>query len=47
MPTHTTTFQFHLINNTLAAYSFPYYFHVEPTLLLGGVIGPFHFVTNG
>jgi hypothetical protein len=46
IPTHTTRFQFHLVDNSLGVYRFPYYFHVEPALLLGGAIGPFSFVLN-
>jgi hypothetical protein len=45
-PTHTTTFQFHLMDGSLAAYSFPYYFHVEPALLFGGGFGRVSFVVN-
>ena len=47
LPTHTVVFQFHLADGvTLARYVFPYYFHVEPTLILGGSFGPFAFVVN-
>jgi hypothetical protein len=46
IPTHTTRFQFHLVDNSLGVYRFPYYFHVEPALLLGGAIGRFSFVLN-
>ena len=47
LPTHTVIFQFHLADGfTLARYVFPYYFHVEPTAILGGRWGPFAFVVN-
>lgn len=46
IPTHTTTFQFHLVDGSLGAYVLPYYFHIEPTLLLGGAWGPVSFVMN-
>jgi hypothetical protein len=45
-PTHTTVFQFHLADLSLGQYRFPYYFHIEPTLILGGSIGPIAFVVN-
>jgi hypothetical protein len=46
IPTHTTRFQFHLVDGTLGVYRFPYYFHLEPSLLLGGAVGPLSFVIN-
>ncbi|HVZ73640.1 MAG TPA: hypothetical protein VHJ20_14775 [Polyangia bacterium] len=46
LPTHTTRFDFHLIDGSTAAYAFPYYFHLEPTAILGGVLGRFLFVVN-
>jgi len=46
IPTHTTRFQFHLADNSLGVYSFPYYFHIEPSVLLGGGVGDFSFVVN-
>jgi hypothetical protein len=46
LPTHTTAFQFHLVDNSLATYAFPYYFHIEPTAILGGALGRFTFVLN-
>jgi hypothetical protein len=46
LATHTTRFQFHLADGTLADYAFPYYFHVEPTLIVGGALGRFVFVMN-
>jgi hypothetical protein len=45
-PTHTTRFQFHLIDGSLASYAFPYYFHVDPAAILGGKLGRFTFVLN-
>ena len=46
-PTHTVIFQFHLVDMvSLGRYVFPYYFHVEPTAILGGWKGPFGFVVN-
>jgi hypothetical protein len=41
LPTHTTNFQFHLADDSTATYVFPYYFHLEPTVILGGALGPF------
>jgi hypothetical protein len=46
LATHTTRFQFHLIDGSLASYSFPYYFHIEPTAILGGVVGRLSWVVN-
>ena len=51
VPTHTTIFQFHLIDGSLAQYLFPYYVHIEPTAILGGAIqiaglGRLAFVVN-
>jgi hypothetical protein len=47
VPTHTTAFQFHnLIDGSLNTYVLPYYFHIHPTLLLGGALGALSFVTN-
>jgi hypothetical protein len=45
-PTHTTEFNFHLMDGSLATFTLPYYFHVEPTLILGGALGRFTFVVN-
>lgn len=46
-PTHTVIFQFHLVDQvSLGQYVFPYYFHLEPTVILGGWHGPFGFVVN-
>jgi hypothetical protein len=46
LATHTTRFQFHLADDSLAIFSIPYYFHVEPTLILGGALGPLTYVIN-
>jgi hypothetical protein len=46
LATHTTRFQFTLADGTLADYAFPYYFHIEPTLILGGALGRLVFVVN-
>jgi hypothetical protein len=46
LPTHTTRFQFHLIDGSLGVYSFPYFFHFEPTAILGLAVGQFTFVVN-
>jgi hypothetical protein len=46
LPTHTTRFQFHLIDGSLGVYSFPYFFHLEPTAILGGAFGRFTFAVN-
>jgi len=46
LATHTTRFDFHLADGSLAAFVIPYYFHIEPTLVVGGVLGPFRYVMN-
>jgi hypothetical protein len=46
VPTHTTRFQFHLVDGSIGVYSFPYFFHLEPTLILGGAFGRFMFAIN-
>ena len=47
LATHSTRFQFHLAtDNSLITDSFPYYFHIEPTAILGGALGRFTFVIN-
>ena len=51
LPTHSTNFTFHIQSTPTAApvpltYAFPYYFHFEPTAILGGAIGRFVFVVN-
>jgi hypothetical protein len=45
-PTHTTRFQFHIGDGSVADFVTPYYFHIEPTLILGGALGPFTYVMN-
>jgi hypothetical protein len=45
LPTHTTRFTFHLTSGT-ADYPLPYYFHLEPTAILGAAVGRFTFVVN-
>ncbi len=51
LPTHSTNFTFHIQSTPTAppmplTYAFPYYFHFEPTAILGGAIGRFVFVVN-
>jgi hypothetical protein len=46
LPTHTTGFSFHLVDGSLTTYRLPYYFHLEPTAILGAAFGPFTFVVN-
>ena len=46
LATHTTRFTFHLTDGGTLTDPFPYYFHVEPTAILGGAIGRFVFVIN-
>jgi hypothetical protein len=46
IPTHTTQFQFHLADGSIAIFTIPYYFHAEPTAILAGALGPFTFVMN-
>lgn len=47
IPTHTTKFLFEMQDTmALIEYGFPYYFHVEPAVLLGGALGRFTFVMN-
>ena len=45
-PTHTTAYQFHQQDTSIAVYRFPYFFHIEPTGILGAAVGPFTFVVN-
>jgi hypothetical protein len=45
VPTHSTRFEFHLADGP-AHYALPYYFHLEPTAILGAAVGPFTFVVN-
>ena len=46
LATHTTRFDFHLADGSLADFVIPYYFHIEPTLILGGALGRFTYVMN-
>jgi hypothetical protein len=46
LPTHTTHFVFHLFDGSTESYYYPYYAHLEPTLILGGALGRFTFVVN-
>ena len=46
LATHTTRFDFHLADGSLATFVIPYYFHIEPTLVVGGALGPFTYVMN-
>ena len=46
LATHTTRFDFHLADGSLATFAVPYYFHIEPTLVVGGALGPFTYVMN-
>jgi hypothetical protein len=47
LATHTTHFGFYLpTNGELVSYVFPYYFHIEPTAILGGALGRFTYVIN-
>jgi hypothetical protein len=46
IPTHTTGFEFHLVDGSTAFYALPYYFHLEPTAIFGAVVGRFAFVVN-
>ena len=46
LATHTTRFDFHLADGSLAAFVIPYYFHIEPTLVVGGALGRFTYVMN-
>ncbi len=46
LASHTTGFDFQLADHSTARYAFPYYFHLEPTAILGGAFGPFTFVVN-
>jgi hypothetical protein len=46
LPTHTTHFIFHLFDGSTESYYYPYYAHLEPTLILGGALGRFTFVVN-
>lgn len=51
LATHTAQYHFHVAtaDNTdvlYTTYVFPYYFHIAPTLILGGALGRFTFVMN-
>lgn len=47
LATHTTRFNFYLLTNgDLVSYVFPYYFHLEPTVIVGGAIGRFTYTVN-
>jgi hypothetical protein len=46
LATHTTGFTFHLADGSTERYAFPYYFHLEPTAILGAAFGPFTLVVN-
>jgi hypothetical protein len=47
LATHTTHFDFYLpTNGDLVSYVFPYYFHIEPTVIIGGALGRFTYVIN-
>ncbi|HLK89668.1 MAG TPA: hypothetical protein VKZ18_07235 [Polyangia bacterium] len=53
LPTHTTNFTFHVMQGTPGnytsvplTYAFPYYLHIEPTVILGGALGRFTYVVN-
>lgn len=47
LATHTTRFDFFLpTDGSMVSYVFPYYFHIEPTAILGGALGRFTFVIN-
>jgi hypothetical protein len=47
LATHSTRFQFYLpTDGSLVSYVFPYYFHIEPTAILGGSLGRFTYVIN-
>jgi hypothetical protein len=45
LATHSTRFVFHL-PYSIAYYSFPYYFHVEPTLIVAAIVDRFTFIMN-
>lgn len=47
LATHTTRFTFHLLDGSLAIFTIPYYFHIEPTAVIGGALGGrFTYVIN-
>ncbi len=47
LATHTTRFDFYLpTNGDSVSYVFPYYFHLEPTVVVGGALGRFTYAVN-
>jgi len=46
VPTHTTQYTFHLTDGSEGFYGLPYYFHIQPTFILGEALGPVSFVMN-
>ena len=47
LATHTTRFDFYLpTNGDTVSYVFPYYFHLEPTVVVGGALGRFTYTVN-
>ena len=47
LATHSTAFSFHIANQAdPVTYAFPYYFHIEPTIVVGGALGRFTYVVN-
>ena len=46
LPTHTTEYTFHLVDGSPGLYVLPYYFHIQPTLILGEALGPVSLVMN-
>lgn len=46
LATHTTRFSFHLNDGSIADFVIPYYFHIEPTVIIGGAVGRFTYVMN-
>jgi hypothetical protein len=45
LATHTAQYHFQ-VDDLITTYVFPYYFHIAPTAILGGALGPFTFVMN-
>ncbi len=47
LATHTTRFDFYLpTDGSSVSYVFPYYFHLEPTVVVGGALGRFTYTVN-
>lgn len=47
LATHTTRFNFYLPTNAqMVSYVFPYYFFLEPTVVVGGALGRFTYTVN-